>query len=241
MKKKQMMNQVKTRVQIQNKVDSNETDLILYGDIGENYWGLGITASNVRYALKQIDTEVVNVHINSYGGDAFEGIAIYNVFKQSEKTIHAYIDGMAASAASVIAMGADKVYMPRNTQLMIHNPQSGAWGYAEDLERQAQALKSVKESVKQSYMDKFEGTEEELINYLDNETYFTAEEAVGCGLADEILNYDATVIEDDEFIDAAVTAVVTEKIAAKANPTEPEPKIEEENPLENLVKLLGGK
>lgn len=241
MKRKPMMNQIKTKVQIQNKVDSTETDLILYGDVGESYWGDGITASSVRYALKQITTDVVNVHINSYGGDVFEGLAIYNVFKQSDKTINTIIDGVAASAASIIFMGGNKRLMPKNTQLMIHNAQTGVWGYAEDFEKAIAALNSIKVSLIASYMEKFEGTEEELINYLANETFFTAEEAVGCGLADEILNYEATIVED--LVDPVIN-ILDGKIAAKAkqkNEDELPATEKKENPIQNFVKLLGGK
>ena len=239
MKRNQIVNQIKTKVHFQNKAGFDEAELILYGDIGESFWSYGITASSVRYAMKRIESDVINVHIHSYGGDAFEGMAIYNIFKQSEKTINVYIDGIAASAASIIAMGADKIYMPRNTQLMIHNPQSGVWGYAEDLEKQAQALRGVGESVKQSYMNRFEGTEEELISYLDSEKYFTAEEAVGCGLADELMDYDAKIIEDDETVEETITDL-SNKFAASVDPKKTKSKTEE-NPVQNLVKLLGGK
>lgn len=229
MKKIPIKNQIKTRLEIVNKIENDKdkfsiqnntsepaTDLILYGDIGEDFWGYGITAAMVRMVLKRIETDVVNVHINSYGGDVFEGLAIYNVFKQSEKEINCIVDGIAASAASIIFMGGDKRYMPRNTQLMIHNAQTGVWGFAEDFERAAETLNSIKVSLRASYMDKFEGTEEELIRYLDNETFFNAEDAVGLGFADEILEYDAKVIEMDEESNPPEQAE-TNKVAAKNN------------------------
>lgn len=236
MKSKPMLNQIKTRLEIKNKAESNEAELILYGDIGDDYWSRGITASSVRYALKSIDSDVVNVHINSYGGDVFEGLAIYNVFKQSDKTINTIIDGIAASAGSLIFMGGTNRYMPKNSQLMIHNAQTGVWGYAEDFEKAIAALNSIKVSLIASYMEKFEGTEEELINYLNNETYFTAEEAVGCGLADEILNYEAAAIIEDTVVEPPITNA-TDKFAAQADPEKSKP---EGNPLQNLVKILGG-
>lgn len=241
MKKNPVKNQIKTRLEIVNKFDNEKnktsiqnkdddfsTDLILYGDIGEDFWGEGITAAMVRLALKRINTDIVNVHINSYGGDVFEGLAIYNVFKQSEKTINCFVDGIAASAASIIFMGGNKRYMPRNTQLMIHNAQTGVWGFAEDFEKAAATLNSVKVSLQASYMDKFEGTEEELIRYLDNETFFTAEDAVGVGLADEILQYDIEAIEENNSNEdeKPETSNTGGKIAAK------------NNLLENLVNVF---
>ena len=209
-----MMNQIKPMMKVTNKV-LNKTDgqpaevgtnLYMYGDIGENWWSEGITALRVRATLSRIDDDVVNLHIHSNGGDAFEGIAIYNVLKQSDKTINVYIDGLAASAASIIALAGDKIYMPRNTQMMIHNAASGIWhGFAEDFEKMASALRNVNDSVRQTYLGRFTGTEEELIRYMDNETFFTADQAVALNLADEILNYDAEPAEADDEEDETET------------------------------------
>ena len=205
-----MMNQIKPikpMMKVSNKIlnkagDQSETsgvNMYLYGDIGEDWWGGGITALRVRATLNQIDDDVVNLHIHSNGGDAFEGIAIYNVLKQSDKTINVYIDGLAASAASIVALAGDKILMPRNTQMMIHNAASGIWhGFAEDFEKMALALRNVNDSVRQTYLGRFTGSEEELIRYMDNETFFTADQAVALNLADEILNYDAEPAEEDE-------------------------------------------
>ncbi len=212
-----MMNQIqpiKPMMKISNKV-LNKTDgptpetgvnLYMYGDIGEDWWSEGITALRVRATLSRIDDDVVNLHIHSNGGDAFEGIAIYNVLKQSDKTINVYIDGLAASAASIIALAGDKIYMPRNTQMMIHNAASGIWhGFAEDFEKMGAALRNVNDSVRQTYLGRFTGSEEELIRYMDNETFFTADQAVALNLADEILNYDAEPAEADDEEDETET------------------------------------
>lgn len=193
---------MKVTNKVLNKADSQSsevgTNLYMYGDIGEDWWSEGITALRVRATLSRIDDDVVNLHIHSNGGDAFEGIAIYNVLKQSDKTINVYIDGLAASAASIIALAGDKIFMPRNTQMMIHNAASGIWhGFAEDFEKMGAALRSVNDSVRQTYLGRFTGTEEELIRYMDNETFFTADQAVALNLADEILNYDVEPAEDD--------------------------------------------
>lgn len=210
-----MMNQIKPMMKVTNKVlnkagDQPETsgvNLYLYGDIGEDWWGDGITALRVRATLSRIDDDVVNLHIHSNGGDAFEGIAIYNVLKQSDKTINVYIDGLAASAASIIALAGDKIFMPRNTQMMIHNASACAFwcGFAEDFEKMGASLRNVNDSVRQTYLGRFTGTEEELIRYMDNETFFTADQAVALNLADEILNYDAQPAEADDEEDETET------------------------------------
>lgn len=205
--KNKMMNRIQPMMKVTPKLLNKNNDqeiegmnLYLYGDIGEDWFGYGITALQVRTVLNQIDTDVVNVHIHSNGGDAFEGIAIHNVLKQSDKTINTYIDGLAASAASIIALAGDKIYMPQNTQLMIHNAASAIYGFADDFEKMATSLRNINDSVRQTYLSRFAGTEDELIKYMNDETFFTAEQAVALNLADEILNYNSepvNVKEDD--------------------------------------------
>ncbi len=226
--KNKMMNRIQPMMKVTNKVlnktDGSSSDegvnLYLYGDIGEDWFGYGITALRVRTALNQVEEETVNLHIHSNGGDAFEGIAIYNVLKQSNKTINVYIDGLAASAASIIALAGDKIYMPQNTQLMIHNAASFTYGFAEDFEKMATSLRNVNDSVRQTYLSRFSGTEDELIKYMDDETFFTAEQAIALNLADEILNYDAEPAKSDDEDDGDPETKEPEKEPSKENEDE---------------------
>jgi ATP-dependent Clp protease protease subunit len=210
----------------------NETDLYLYGDIGDSWWGDTITARNVINALSEIETDVINAHIQSYGGEVFEGITISNLFKQSEKTINIYIDGIAASAATIIALGGDKIVMPANTQFMIHNPWTYAVGNADELEKVVNQLRKTEDSIIATYMEKFVGTEDELRELLEAEEFLTAEEALAYGFADEIL-------ETGNGIDAGddIKARLMNKYGQKC-PVEPKNNENKKNLLNNMANVF---
>src|SRR5699024_9284621 len=140
------------------KADSNE--LYLYGTVGDA-WD-GITLKDVKRKAEAIESNHVKLHINSYGGDATEGVAIRNYLKDKFDTIEAVIDGIAASAASIIALSGDTVDMPSGSTLMIHNPHTIAIGNRTALLKTVKALESLEESYKDIYMEHFSGSREEL-------------------------------------------------------------------------------
>lgn len=146
--------------------------MYLYGPVGDLFGEDCITAKGVKEALKDFDSNSIDVHIHSYGGDAFEGIAVYNILKQSTKTINVYIDGMAASAASIIAMAGDKTFMPKNTQFMIHNASTGRFGNSKDFEKVQRQLESTNQSLIETYLASFNGSKKELIQFMDDEKFF---------------------------------------------------------------------
>lgn len=181
-----------------NEASPDEANVYLYGRVQDtNYWEDDnvIVPREVINMLQGIKSSVINLHINSYGGSAFAGIAIHNVIKQHKATVNAYIDGIAASAASVIVMGCDKIYMPKNTMLMIHEASTVAWGKAAELRKEADTLEQLNVAVAASYANRFSGTTEELAKMLADDTYLTAEKAKECGLCDEVL--DDIKIEDE--------------------------------------------
>jgi len=170
----------------------------MYGTVGGGFWSEGFDESDVKYALNSIKTPLVNIHLNSNGGDVFSGIAIGHLFKNSDKTIHVYNDAMVASAATIIAMGADKIFAPRNTMMMVHRASTFMMGHASDLRNMADDLDKVDESLVQSYLNRFNGSRSELENLLDGKgdgTFLTAEESVAYGFADELLD---PIVEDNE-------------------------------------------
>lgn len=185
--------------------------LYLYGPVGDIFDEECITATGVRKALEGIQSTALDIHLHSYGGDAFDGIAVYNILKQSAKTITLYVDGMAASAASIIAMAGDKIFMPKNTQLMIHNAATGLFGNAKDFESVAKQLESVNHSLRETYLERFNGTEKELIQFMADEKSFSAKEALDWGLIDEVLNYDSTPIAEKETVDNQSKPIVNKK------------------------------
>lgn len=180
--------------------EKQSATLYLYGPVGNIFGKDCITASNVKNELNEMDSKEVTIHIHSYGGDAFEGIAVYNVLKQSGKKITVCVDGIAASAASIITMAGDTIQMPRNTQLMIHNAATGLFGNEKEFEIVRKQLESTTQSLRNTYMQRFNRTENELKKLMDEETFFSAEEALRYGLIDEVLKYDAKPIDEESNV-----------------------------------------
>ncbi|MFB7119735.1 head maturation protease, ClpP-related [Bacillus thuringiensis] len=157
----------------------------MHGVVGKEPFG-EISSKGVREALDDVEANEIELHIHSNGGDAFEGIAICNYLRNHKAKITAIIDGMAASAASLIAMGADKIVMPNNTVMMVHRAATFAYGNAVSMEKQAKMLRDVDKALIQTYKNRFKGRFSELEKLLDDETYMTAEQAKKYGFCDVI-------------------------------------------------------
>ncbi|HDR7567614.1 MULTISPECIES: head maturation protease, ClpP-related [Bacillus] len=179
----------------------NEYKLTVYGSIGG--WFSENNAEAVRRKIQDVKAEKIHVHINSGGGSAFDGVAICNQLKQHDAEVIVHIDGWAASAASVIAMAGDKIIMPSNTMMMIHQASTFEYGNADLFEKTARDLRKIDSALAASYKKRFVGTDEELKQLLKDETWLTAEEAVALGLADEIadeIEIDDTQEEEEEEV-----------------------------------------
>lgn len=172
-------------------LSKKEAEIDIEGEITSRIWyDTDTSASQFRDLLKQVgDVKTINLHINSPGGDVFEGVAIYNMLKQNKADIHVYIDGLAASIASVIAMAGDTITMPENSMLMIHNPWTIAQGNSKKLRKVADDMDKMGESIKTSYLSKSNSKldVDTLTKLMDDETWLTAKESVEYGLADEVL------------------------------------------------------
>ena len=179
---------------IQAKADGKgEGELWVYGDItDEKWWDSDVTPAGIRDALSAMGTiGTLNLRINSAGGSVFAGNAIINIIasykKKSSVKVHAYIEGLAASMGSNIPMVADYIYAADNALYMLHKPSTFAYGNADDLEKAKQVLDKAEETLVNNYMRHFTGTEDELRQLLADETWLTAEEALGYGLCDEVI------------------------------------------------------
>ncbi|MEB9880150.1 Clp protease ClpP [Bacillus cereus] len=172
----------------------------MHGTVGAGWWG-DINAKKTREMFDNIDADEIELHIHSGGGDAFEGIAICNYLRSHKAKVTAYVDGLAASAASLIAMGADKIIMPSNTTMMVHRASTYAYGNADSLEKQAKMLRDVDDALIQTYRNRFNGEFHELEALLDNETYMTAETAKSYGFVDEISDEIESVDNEDPVIE----------------------------------------
>lgn len=156
-------------------------EIFIYDEIG--YWG--ITAKDFARDLKSLgDVTAIDLHINSPGGNVFDGTAIYNLLDHHSATITVYIDGLAASMGSVIAMVGDEIHMPGNALMMIHNPWGGAVGESDDLRKMADVLDKIKASLMTTYMKRTGKSEDEVSQLMDDETWLTGAEAVEHGFAD---------------------------------------------------------
>lgn len=144
----------------------------------------GISAKKVRSLLKGD----VTVHLNSPGGSTFEGLAIYNALKDHPGHVTVQIDGIAASAASIVAMGANKITARPSSMMMIHRGWTIAIGNSEELRKTADVLEKVDEASDKAYSSRFNGSHEELEQMLIDETFLTADDAYAVGLIDEIID-----------------------------------------------------
>lgn len=187
--------------EIKNAADSGKTpELWVYGDIGE--W-LDVDSRDFVQQIRSIDGPAIDVRINSNGGSVTTAQAIYSLLKSHGATITVYIDGIAASAASIITMAGDEVIMPSNAMLMIHNPATIAWGDSADMRKVADVLDKFRDTIIEVYTNKSGMARDDLIKLMDQETWLTAREAHALGFVDTIasdLKIAASVKGDNYFI-----------------------------------------
>lgn len=188
------MRQVSKFWKIKNEVESTSVELYLYGQIAEESWRENDkSAKEFADDLAACGGKNITLRINSPGGDIFAAQAIYNVLKAYPGKVTAHIDGICASAATVVACGAGKVVMPKNALYMIHNPMACVFDMldAEALSKMADTLAKVKETVVNVYKDRAgdKMSVDEIIRLMDEETWMSAEEALGKGLIEEIDDY----------------------------------------------------
>ncbi|HCR5485628.1 TPA: Clp protease ClpP, partial [Shigella dysenteriae] len=161
----------------------SDADIYIYDEIG--FWG--VTAKQFISDLNALgDITHINLHINSPGGDVFEGIAIFNALKTHGASITVYVDGVAASMASVIAMVGNPVIMPENTFMMIHKPFGFTGGDAEDMRTYADLLDKVEAVLLPAYAQKTGKTTDEVAAMLADETWMSGAECLAHGFADQV-------------------------------------------------------
>lgn len=173
---------------IENLADAGTADIYIYDEI--SYWG--VSAQDFVNELNTITASTLNVYINSPGGDVFDGIAILNALRRSEATVNVVVDGVAASAASFIAVGAgDTVTMSRNSQMMIHDALGIEIGNAEEMRAFADRLDQASQNIASIYAEAAgpRGGSTNIDDWralMKAETWMTAQEAVDLGLADQV-------------------------------------------------------
>lgn len=168
------------------KAQSEEAEIWLYDEIGEG-WFSGVTAKQFIKDLKSLGkVKKIHLHLNSPGGDVFEGMAIYNSLKSHKARKYVSIDGLAASIASIIAMAGDEITMAMNSMMMIHEAWTYAVGPASELRHAADMIEKVNETIIATYLNRTKIDREKIIELMKNETWMTANEASNFGFIDKI-------------------------------------------------------
>ncbi|NUR09339.1 MAG: hypothetical protein HOQ45_20340 [Nocardioidaceae bacterium] len=165
----------------------SSADVYVFESIGG--W-FGVTADDFVRDVAGLDVDHIDLHLNSPGGEAFEGIAIANVLRQHRAGVTVWVDGIAASAASVIAMAGDEVVMGIGAQLMIHDASMVTMGNAEELRKDADVVSKASDSIAAAYAAKAGGTAAEWRAVMQAESWYTGPEAVAAGLADRLATAD---------------------------------------------------
>ena len=166
---------------IQNKAGET-ADIYIFDEIGT----YGITAQEFITDIKDLKDQPINLRINSIGGDVFDGMAMYNVIKRREAKTTVYIEGIAASIATIIALGADEVVMAENSLFMIHNAWGGTMGGSEDMRKSADTLDKISAELLDIYRKKTGLSYDVLSAMMDEETWFNAQEAYDLRFIDTI-------------------------------------------------------
>jgi ATP-dependent Clp protease protease subunit len=172
-----------------SKKKDDTGELLIYDAIGEDMWtGGGVTPKGVAEQLKALaGVKTLNIYINSPGGSVFDGEAIYNQLRRFEATKNVIVDGLAASAASFIAMAGDKITMGHGSQMMIHRAMGGAYGFESDLRAVADVLGMLSGTIADIYAKRTGKSRDEVLALMDAETWMDPAKALELGFADEVV------------------------------------------------------
>jgi ATP-dependent protease ClpP protease subunit len=208
---------------------ADDNSISVFDVIGQDYWGEGVTAKRIAGVLRSMNGADVTVNINSPGGDMFEGLAIYNLLREYEGHVTVKVLGIAASAASIIAMAGDDIQIGRGAFLMIHNCWVYAMGNRHDFAELAQSIEPFDTAMADIYAARSGLDMPTVQKLMDAESYIGGSDAVVKGLADSVLSADA-VSNDDESPAAALRKL--DALLAKTNTPRSERR--------KLIKALSG-
>lgn len=164
-----------------------EAQIDIYGEIGESFWGESKSASEFKKEIDKLgDVENITININSQGGSVFDGLAMYSILKRHKAFITTRVDGLAASAASFLIMASNKIIMPENAYLMIHNAWSIAMGNKKDFTKMADTLEKMDETIANIYSEYTGKDIEKIKEMMEEETWLNGTEAFELGFSNEI-------------------------------------------------------
>lgn len=207
---------------IRNEADMEQAEMLLYGEIAnETWWGDEVTPKDFAADLSALGGKDLLLRINSPGGDVFAATAIYNQLKDYKGKVTAKIDGMCASAATIVACGADTVTMPANAVYMIHNPAVGLCGFFDGgtLAHMSTYLSTVKDTIILDYQQKVGDSlsKTKLSHMMDNETWMSAQEALEAGFVDSIEDMQIESRMEGQLLNMAGVAMNLEKFKNTAH------------------------
>jgi ATP-dependent Clp endopeptidase proteolytic subunit ClpP len=199
------------------------TEVLIYDEIG----AYGVSAKGFLAELGALpDDAAIDLRLNSPGGSVFDAVAIYNALKRHPGEITVWIDGIAASAASYIAMAGDTIVMPENAFLMIHDPSGLVMGTAEDMRATAEALDKVKGSLIQGYAGKSGKPDDEIATLMAAETWLDAKDALDLGFIDRIAEPVKLAASFDVARFRNAPSELVEAVGEPDEPAAPEPQAE---------------
>lgn len=175
------MSEICSWYEIKN-VAGDVAEIYLFDEIGSS----GVSAAQFIQELRSVKSRTINLHVNSPGGDVFDGIAIYNALQRHPAAVNVVVDGLAASSASVVAQAGDRIVMSKGGTMMIHEPYGMAVGNAQTMDKLSAMLGKVGDTIAGIYAGRAGGTEAEWRQRMRDETWYRAQEAVDAGLADEV-------------------------------------------------------
>lgn len=193
-----------------NAKSATKAEIILYAAIGNDFWGDGsmISAKQFSDELKTLDASIteIDLRINSPGGDVFQGMTIFNRLKQHKAKINVYIDGLAASVASIIALAGDQIFIGEGAMYMVHLPWTFAWGNRKELDSAVSLLMDIEEQMVSIYAKKSGLGRAEIKALMESETWMGADEAIEKGFVDakveESIPIAASAMESKWFMKA---------------------------------------
>ena len=224
--------------EISNEVTDKGYVLTLSGRVSKNYWedDDNICVETIDNELKDVEGDIT-IRLNSGGGDVFEGIEIYNYLKSLDNKVIIEVTALAASAASIIAMAGDEIKMCTGSTMMVHEASTLAWGNKADIQKVLNSLETIDDSINSIYAERTGADKEVVAGWIENETWFTADEAIEVGLADskrEKEKVENVVEFDAEKIAEMVMNQFEQKYAAMLQPKAQEtPKVTGLNKLFN--------
>lgn len=229
--------------------EATRADIFIYGDIGESWWDETTTAKDLVPQIVALDVDTIDLHINSFGGSVTDGMAIYNALQRHRAAVNVFVDGVAISCASYIAMAGDTITMAKNAQMMIHAPWTYAGGNAVDLRDQADILDRYAKAMAHAYADKSGKPYEDALALLQDgqDHWFLADEALAEGFADAVGEEQDVAAALAHSFDlsrfqpgaprASARRIFSQPAAAAATPKEPQVPMPKEPAAENTAPI----